>query len=97
LKLSLDTRRREKDNYYPIILILSHLRKITSINLGHSIQQEYWDEKNQKVKKTFKGVTNVNKFSNQLKVRSEKLLLLKISFYLFIYYFRLLIFSNLSL
>jgi hypothetical protein len=77
LKFSLDTRRRRKDNSYPLILRLSHLRRTTSINLGHSIQQEYWDEKNQKVKKTFKGVTNVNKFNNQLikeKVRAADII-----------------------
>ncbi len=66
LKLSLDTRRKKKDNSYPLILRLSHLRRTTSINLGHSIQQEFWDEKNQKIKKSFKGVTNVNQLNNQL-------------------------------
>jgi len=66
VKLSLDTRRKKNDNSYPIILRLSHLRKTTSINLGHSVQPEYWDVKNQKVKRSFKGVSSVSKLNNQL-------------------------------
>ena len=66
MKLSLDTRRKKKDNSYPIILRLSHLRKTTSISLGHSIQKDFWDEKNQKVKRTYNGVSNVSKLNNQL-------------------------------
>lgn len=66
VKLSLDTRRKKNDNSYPIILRLSHLRKTTSINLGHSVQPEYWDVKNQKVKRSFNGVSSVSKLNNQL-------------------------------
>lgn len=66
LKLSLDTRRKKKDNSYPIILRLSHLRKTTSISLGHSVQKEFWDDKSQKVKKTFNGVSTIGRLNNQL-------------------------------
>lgn len=37
IKLSLDTRRKKKDNTFPIILRLSHFRKTTSIRLGASV------------------------------------------------------------
>ncbi len=66
IKLSLDTRRKKKDNSFPIILRLTHLRKTTSISLGHSVQPEYWDVKNQKIKRSFKGVSSISKLNNQL-------------------------------
>ena len=66
LKLSLDTRRKKKDNSFPIILRLTHLRKTTSISLGYSVQPEYWDDKNQKVKRSYKGVSSISKLNNQL-------------------------------
>ena len=66
LKLSLDTRRKKKDNSYPIILRLSHLRKTTSLSLGHSVQQEFWDDKNQKVKRSYKGVSSISRLNNYL-------------------------------
>ncbi len=66
IKLSLDTRRKKKDNSFPIILRLTHLRKTTSISLGYSVQSEDWDDKNQKVKKSFKGVSSISKLNNQL-------------------------------
>ncbi|MDL5510514.1 site-specific integrase [Arenibacter sp. M-2] len=66
VKLSLDTRRQKKDTSYPIILRLSHLRKTTSISLGQSVQKEYWDDKNERIKRAFKGTSSVSKLNNQL-------------------------------
>ena len=66
LKLSLDTRRKKKDSSFPITLRLTHLRKTTSISLGYSVQLEYWDDKNQKVKRSYKGVSSISKLNNQL-------------------------------
>ena len=66
IKLSLDTRRKKKDNSFPIILRLTHLRKTTSISLGHSVQPEYWDDKNQKIRRAFKGVSSTSRLNNQL-------------------------------
>lgn len=66
VKLSLDTRRKKKDNSFPIILRLSHFRKTTSISLGKSIQLEFWDEKQEKIKKTYKGTASLSKLNNQL-------------------------------
>ncbi len=66
VKLTLDTRRKKKDQSYPIILRLTHLRKTTSIALGHSILEKFWDYSNQKVRTSFKGVSSVNKFNNSL-------------------------------
>jgi site-specific recombinase XerD len=66
LKLSLDTRRQKKDASYPIILRLTHFRKTTSISLGQSVQKEFWDHKNEKIKRAFKGTSSVSKLNNQL-------------------------------
>ena len=67
LKLSLDTRRKKKDNTYPLILRLSHFRKTTSISLGHSISKKDWDDQKCKVKKSYKGVSSISRFNNFLK------------------------------
>ncbi|MEW4922210.1 site-specific integrase [Algibacter sp. 2305UL17-15] len=66
IKLSLDTRREKKDKSYPIILRLTHFRKTTSISLGKSITLVYWDEKNEKIRRSFKGTASVSKLNNQL-------------------------------
>lgn len=61
----MDTRRQKKDSSYPIILRLTHFRKTTSISLGHSVQKEFWDDKNEKIKRAFKGTNSVSKLNNQ--------------------------------
>ncbi|WP_437369276.1 phage integrase SAM-like domain-containing protein [Maribacter litoralis] len=66
IKLSLDTRRQKKDASYPVILRLTHFRKTTSISLGQSIHKEYWDNKNEKIKRAFKGTSSVSKMNNRL-------------------------------
>ncbi|WP_431127125.1 phage integrase SAM-like domain-containing protein [Flagellimonas flava] len=66
VKLSLDTRRQKKDASYPVILRLTHFRKTTSISLGQSVQKEFWDNKNEKIRRAFKGTSSVSKLNNQL-------------------------------
>lgn len=66
IKLSLDERRKKKDGTFPIILRLSHLRKTTSISLGQSVNKEFWDNKNEKIKRAFKGTSSTSKLNNQL-------------------------------
>ncbi|MDY7396307.1 site-specific integrase [Aureibaculum sp. 2210JD6-5] len=77
MKLAIDLRRKKSDNTYPIILRLCHFRKTTSISLGHSIPKNDWDIKNGRIKKSFKGVTSVNKLNNILdkeKVRANDII-----------------------
>ncbi|PWK25615.1 site-specific recombinase XerD [Maribacter polysiphoniae] len=62
----MDTRRQKKDASYPVILRLTHFRKTTSISLGQSVQKEFWDNKNEKIKRAFKGTSSVSKLNNQL-------------------------------
>jgi len=60
IKLSLDTHRKKKD---AIILRLTHFRKTTSISLGQSIKKEFWDNKNEKLKRAFKGTSSFSKLN----------------------------------
>ncbi|WP_339917863.1 site-specific integrase [Yeosuana marina] len=66
IKLSLDTRRRKKDNSFPIIIRLSHFRKTTSIATGTSVQLNFWDERNEKIKKNYSDSITVKKLNNKL-------------------------------
>ncbi len=67
VKISLDTRRKKKDDSYPIILRITHLRKTTSIALGYSILKKDWDENKRQVKKSYQDVSSISKFNNTLK------------------------------
>lgn len=72
IKLSLDTRRTKKDSSYPLILRLTHNRKTTSISLGRSVEKRFWDSKKELVRKTYKGVSSVSRFNNQLLKEKSK-------------------------
>ena len=65
LNLRLDTRRKRKDNSFPIIIRLSHFQRTTSISTGHSVEMEFWDNSKKQVKRSYKGVESV-KFLNNL-------------------------------
>ena len=66
IKLSLDTRRKKNDNSFPIILRLSHFRKTTSIRLGASVPLNFWDERSEKIKKSYGNAVTVKKLNNNL-------------------------------
>lgn len=66
LNLSLDTRRKRKDNTFPIILRLSHFQKTTSIASGQSVQEIYWDDSKKQVRRSYKGVKSVQFLNNLL-------------------------------
>ncbi len=66
IKLSLDTRRAKMDGSYPLILRLTHNSKTTSISLGKSVGNQFWDDKKGLVKKNYGGVSSVSRFNNQL-------------------------------
>jgi site-specific recombinase XerD len=65
IRLSLDTRRKRKDNTFPIIIRLGHYQKTTSIAIGLSIQEKYWNESKSEVRGSYKGTESV-KFQNNL-------------------------------
>lgn len=65
IRLSLDTRRKRKDNTFPIIIRLGHFQKTTSIAVGQSIQEIHWNESKSQVRNSYKGTESV-KFLNNL-------------------------------
>lgn len=66
ISINLDKRKARKDGSYSVVMILSHFRKTTSISLGFSIHEKYWDSKKQQAKKTYKGTTSVTRFNNHI-------------------------------
>ncbi|CAM1360687.1 conserved hypothetical protein [Tenacibaculum litopenaei] len=72
--VTLDKRRKRKDNTFPLILRLSHNRKTTALPLNYFIGENDWDEKKRVIKKGYKGTQSVirlNKFFQ--KKRSDAL------------------------
>ncbi len=72
--VSLDTRRSKKDGSFPIILRLTHNRKTTSISSGYSVLEKYWDDKNRKIRSSYKGFQNVTRVNNQIEKEKSKAL-----------------------
>ena len=66
LNLKLDTRRKKKDNTFPIIIRISHLQRTTSISTGYYVEKEYWNPKKKQVKRSYKGVKSVPFLNNLL-------------------------------
>lgn len=72
--VSLDKRRSKKDGSFPIILRLTHTRKTTSISTGYSVFEKYWDDKNRKIRSSFKGFQNVTRVNNQIEKEKSRAL-----------------------
>lgn len=66
LNLLLDTRRKRKDNTFPIIFRLIHLGKSTSIATGYSLEKQYWDPVKQEVRNSYKETTSVARLNTVL-------------------------------
>jgi hypothetical protein len=64
LNLYLDTRRKLKDNSFPIIIRLSHFQKTTSISTGQTVEKTYWDSSKKQVNRAYKGVKSVQFLNN---------------------------------
>ena len=62
--ISLDTRRPKTDGSYPLIMRLGHNKKTTSIPLGISLEEKYWDEESRMIKKAYSGVNSVTHLNN---------------------------------
>lgn len=57
-------RRKKKDGTYPLIMRLGHNERTTSIPLGVTLLEKYWDETNRVVKKSYEGVSTVQRLNN---------------------------------
>lgn len=74
ITLSLDQRRKRRDNSYPLIFRLSHHRKTISISTGFSIPKECWHESKREVRKPYKGVSSVVRLNNLLAKKKTDLI-----------------------
>lgn len=74
IKISLDTRREKKDGSYPIILRLAHGRNTIPISLGYSVPVNDWDDSSGKVKKTYKGISNLTRLNNRIQKKKAEAL-----------------------
>ncbi len=74
VKISLDKRRSKKDETYPIILRISHLRSTISIPTGYYVREKDWDEKGAKIKNSYKGVSSVTRLNNLIRKQQVKAL-----------------------
>ena len=70
--IALDTRRSKEDGSYPLVMRLGHNRRTTSIPLGISLHEKYWDEKNRVVKKTYEGTNSVSRLNNVIQKRKSE-------------------------
>jgi integrase/recombinase XerD len=66
IELVLDTRRKKKDNTFPIVLRITHFRKTTSISTGYSARKNDWDSRRKEINKTYKETSSVIRLNNIL-------------------------------
>lgn len=69
--ITLDTRRKKKDGFYPIILRIGHNRTTTAIPLGFHVSEKDWDDKNRLVKKTCLNVGSVTRLNNLIQKKKS--------------------------
>lgn len=74
IKIVLDPRSKKKDGTFPLKLRIVLDRVSNHINLGYSILEKDWDEKNQRVKSSSKFIENVNRFNAILNREKQKAL-----------------------
>lgn len=66
ITISLDTRRARKNGTYPLILRISHQQQSSSIPLKLYLLEKDWDDKNRKIKKSFKSKDSITLLNNTL-------------------------------
>jgi len=64
--LILDTRRKRKDNTFPIIFRLIHLGNSTSIATGYAVPKQYWDPVKQEIKNSYPETFSVARLNTVL-------------------------------
>lgn len=77
-KALLNTTRQKTDGTYPIIIRVIYNRKPIKIPTGYYVTLEHWDKSEQKIKKSFKGVSNhtlVNNRINEKKTEAADVIL----------------------
>ena len=78
VKALLNTTRQKKDGSFPIIIRVIYNRKLIKIPTGYYVASADWDEAGQRIKKSFKGVSNIariNKLIDQKKTEASDIIL----------------------
>ncbi len=70
--ISLDTRRAKKDGSYPLVMRLGHNERTTSIPLGISVEEKYWDAKNRNIRKSYVGSESVSRLNNLIQKKKAE-------------------------
>ena len=66
VKLILDTRRKKKNDTYPLVLRIIHNRKPAPIQTGYSLHEKDWNPKAELVRSSCKLVSSVKRLNNSL-------------------------------
>lgn len=70
--IALDTRRKKEDGTYPLVMRLGHNRRTTTIPLGISLPERFWDEKSRTIRNSYEGVGSVTRMNNLIqKTKAE--------------------------
>ena len=68
-KLTLDTRRKKKNNTYPLIFRISTNHQSRDIKIGHSISEHEWNPKTETLRKTALNYDSITGKINELRVK----------------------------
>jgi integrase len=64
--ISHDTRRKKKDNTYPIILRISGNNQTLPIPTGYAVPKAFWDINKREIKKSYSGFRSITRVNNIL-------------------------------
>src|SRR5882757_9200119 len=70
--LALDTRRAKADGTYPVLLRIIHHGKVSPITTGIYVKEKDWDEKERKIKSSYRGSESVTRLNNYLQKRKSE-------------------------
>jgi integrase len=73
VNLVLDTRRKKKDNTFPLKIRIIHDRKPFELSLGYSLLEKDWDQQKQRVKTSCKSIENINRLNSFLSKEKQRI------------------------
>src|SRR5579872_568010 len=68
-------KKKNKDGTYPLAIRITKDRKSSYVHLGHHIDQDFWDKKNRKVKKSHPNSVRLNNLLSKKLAEAEDNLL----------------------
>ncbi|MBS1619453.1 MAG: site-specific integrase, partial [Bacteroidetes bacterium] len=70
--LALDNRRPRQDGTYAILLRITHHRTSSQITTGIFIPLKDWDDKERRIRPSYRGTESVTRLNNQLQKRKTE-------------------------